>query len=152
ELQRVAAPPRPSAIAVQGATVLVVGELASYVQRYRAKNGALEVDGRIDVAGAVAMRGVTLGADGVVHVVEEKAGRLITLRPNADGSFARDEAFVGNGAVRVVRTPKHVLVDAMLDHVIVVRTLAGETIARLTNDGPLWGFDALESASGDGLV
>jgi hypothetical protein len=56
-----------------------------------------------------------------------------------------------------LRTKRHLLIDCMLDHAIVVLAVDGEgrprgEVARIVHDGPMWSFDALESADGALLV
>ena len=150
ELGRWPAPPMPTALALSGDALLVAGEHADYLARWRVDGDSLVPDGRIGLPGVFAIRDVAVGPEGAIHVVEEHDGRLITLRPDASGGFSRTESFVGRGAIRVRRTARHVLVDCLLEHTIVVRAVDTLGVprdvdeARLHDDGPLWGFDAHE--------
>jgi hypothetical protein len=63
---------------------------------------------------------------------------------------------VGHGAVQVIATSRHVVVNATLDHTLLVLATDAQGVplahepARITHDGPMWGFDARETS--DGLV
>jgi hypothetical protein len=155
EVARLPAPESPTGLAVAAnGDVFVVGELASRVDRYRRVGGALKPAGSIELPGVRAMRDVATGPEGVVYVVEEHDGRLLTLRPRAAAGAllpaARADSSPCHEPVHVMRTAHALLVDCFLDHAIVVRKVDGrgfpmlEGEIRLAQDGPIWGFDARE--------
>ncbi len=164
EVARWPAPESPTGMALAAnGEVLVVGELASVVARYRPvrgklERGMLEPVGSIELPGVRAMRDVATGPEGVVYVVEEHDGRLLTLEPRAAPGpappAARTDTSVCRGPIHVKRVGRAVLVDCLLDHAIVVRDVdarghvSGDVETRITHDGPMWGFDALDDASG----
>jgi hypothetical protein len=163
EIDRVAAPRSPSGLAVTPTgEILVVGELSSEVARYRFHDGRLQPTGSIALPGVHAMRDVTSGPEGLVYVVEEHDGRLLTLQPGPDGAAAapaaRVDATMCHGPFRVLRAGQTLLVDCLLDHTVIARTVdargfpvaAGEV--RIVHDGPMWGLDALQERPGVTLV
>ncbi len=154
EIRRFDAPASPTGLAVtRDGEVLAVGELASRVARFRTVAGRLEPAGSIELPGVRAMRDVATGPEGVVYVVEEHDGRLLTFEsgPGADAEPARRaDQVVCHGPFRVKRIARSVVVDCLLDHQIVVWPVdergfpqhSGEV--RITRDGPMWGLDVVE--------
>lgn len=150
EIARAAAPASPSGLALDGETAFVVGERASLVQPYRVGRDRIEVAPPIPV-GAVALRDVAVGPNGVLHLVEESLGRLITLipDPHVPNSWEQSSVVVGRGAFRVARTQTALIAACLLDHTIVVSRVGADgrpagAPAVIRNDGPLWSFAASE--------
>jgi hypothetical protein len=166
EIDRVAAPRSPSGLSItQDGEILVVGELSSEVARYRLHGDRLQPAGSIALPGVRAMRDVTTGPEGVVYVVEEHDGRLLTLQPGPAGTAsppaARVDATMCHGPFRVLRAGQVLLVDCLLGHAVIARNVdargfpvpvgaAGEV--RIVHDGPMWGLDALQESPGVTLV
>ena len=158
EIDRLDAPASPVGLAAaQNGEVFVVGELSSRVARYRTRDGRLQLAGSIELPGVLAMRDVATGREGVVYVVEEHDGRLLTFRPASrddGGPAARQDDSLCHGPIHVQRVAQSVIVDCLLDHQIVVRSVdirgfperRGEV--RITRDGPVWGIDAVQGGSG----
>ena len=162
ELARLPAPRSPTGLALRkNGEILVVGELASSVARYAVRGKQLEARGAIEVPGVMGLRDVTVSPAGVVWALDERGGRVVALGAGHDRG--RDEKVttvlsslpVGHGAVQVIATAKHVVVNAVTDHALVVFTtdaagapLEGRPPLRITHDGPMWGFDAFEEPSG----
>ncbi|MBV9947016.1 MAG: hypothetical protein JOZ69_09220 [Myxococcales bacterium] len=163
EIARLPAPGSPSGLAVSpDGEVLVVGELASRVARYRVGDGTLRAAGSIALPDVRAMRDVAVGPEGVVYVAEEHDGRVLALRrARAEGNSPpawRTEALSCHEPMRVRRTRSALLVDCFLDHAVVVRRVDGRGVprpdgeVRIAHDGPIWGFDAIEDEDGGLLV
>jgi hypothetical protein len=159
EVNRFIAPASPSGLAVSGAGVFAVGELSSRVARFRTVRGRLEPAGFIDLPGVRAMRDVATGPEGVVYVVEEHDGRLVTLRPGSGDDptpAARVDAVLCQGPIHVLRVAKFLLVDCLIDHQVVIQSVDARgfpdpsTEIRIARDGPIWGIDALPRE--DGLI
>jgi hypothetical protein len=155
EIGRIPAPESPSSIDVTPTgDVWVAGELSTRIARYRVRAGALETAGDVET-GLTAIRGVAAGPEGVLHVVDERTGSLLTISP-ATGKKSLLVPCRRGAAMRVARTARHLVVDCLLDHAIVAYGVdaAGmprvDTESRATQDGPLWGIDAVEA--GDDLV
>jgi hypothetical protein len=175
EIARVPAPASPTGLAVGAdGEVLVSGELSPEVVRYRVKGRRIRRAGSLRLDGVLALRDVALGPEGVMYAVEEHDGRLITVplprleertrrpaRPEAapadrEGAEPRGRAFavMGNGAFRVERAGEYVVVDCLLDHELVVRPVDAKGFpmargeVRIRHDGPIWGFDAMETPEG----
>jgi hypothetical protein len=161
EVARVPAPESPGGLAIAASgDVFVAGELSSRIARYAHIHGALEQVGFIDLPDVRAIRDLAAGPEGLLYVVEEHDGRLITLEPGPSGDTALPKSRVDtplcHGPLRVLRLGKSLLVDCLLDHTVIVRAVdargfpVAEGEARITHDGPMWGFDAIED--GDSLV
>jgi hypothetical protein len=159
ELDRITAPRSPGGLGIApDGEIFVVGELSSEIARYRLRDDRLERTGSIALPGVRAMRDVTVGPEGLVYVVEEHDGRLITVQPGQAGGVSapasRVEAPTCHGPFRVLRTAHSVLVDCLLDHAIVVRPVDAHGLplqgsdVRIVHDGPMWGLDAVEDVPG----
>jgi hypothetical protein len=158
EVGRLGAPASPTGLAVSASgEVFSVGELSNRVARFRRIDGHLRATGFIELPGVRAMRDVATGPEGVVYVVEEHDGRLLTLIPGRDDEptpAARTDEVLCHGPVHVLRVARSVLVDCLLDHQVVIETVDGRgfpvssTEVRIARDGPIWGIDALEMDGG----
>jgi len=176
EVIRLPAPRSPSGLAVSAAGdflnlnsyLYVTGELDPKVARYVWQGDALKSAGEIELAGVKALRDVAAGPEGVLYLVEEHGGRLITLLPQAPGkaaeglsfdssasgsaapktSFERVDAEACAGALRVVRAGEFVIVDCLLDHTLLIRRVNDRGLplregeVRIRHDGPIFGFEA----------
>lgn len=153
EIARLPAPREASGLAVaESGEVFVVGALSADVARYRPGPKGLQRAGAIHLP-VQGLRDVATGPEGVLYAVEEHDGRLFTLTPET----GRDEAppatmaeeRICHGPFRVARVAQTLLVDCLLDHAIVVRSVdrsglplvQGET--RIVHDGPIWSMDAV---------
>ncbi len=156
ERQRLPTFEEPTALAIDAdGRVFVVSERASTIARFHWDEGSksLLADSPLSLEGVLGARGIAVGPEGALHVVEEHDGRLLTFVPVAL-EYTRSESFVGHGALRVVRTKSFVVTLALLDHDLVVRHVdahgvpltAGES--RLHTDGPCWGIAASEASDG----
>ena len=158
EVGRLDAPASPIGLAAAAnGDVFAVGQLSTRVARYRTTAGKLQLAGSIELPGVLAMRDVATGPEGVVYVVEEHDGRLVTFRPGTGddhGPAARQDDSLCHGPIHVQRVAQSVIVDCLLDHQIVVRPVdvrgfperGGEV--RITRDGPVWGVDAVQHGKG----
>jgi hypothetical protein len=158
ELHSLPAPPSPTGLAIAAdGEIFVVGELSSHIARYRrAPAGELREAGFIELPGVRAMRDVAVGPEGVIYAVEEHDGRLLALARETQmfsGSPGVDSLRC-HGPLHVMRVGRVVLVDCLLDHAIVVRSVdrhgfpVAEGEARIVHDGPMWGLDALDDPGG----
>jgi len=159
EVQRLPAPRSPVALAVAGDSVLVAGELATEVARFRWDGRRLESAGTAAIEGVRAIRGVTFGPGDWVYLIEEQRGRLIALELDRSGRDRlvfrhRHELTVGNGPMRMARVRDRLIIDCLLDHALVIQrleasgALAGEPPIRIVLDGPIWSFAAVEDGRG----
>ena len=161
EVQRLQTPASPTGLAVAANwDLFVVGELSSRVARFRiGRDRGIVAAGSTELSGVLAMRDIATGPEGVVYVVEEHDGRLITFQPGiGDDSapVARADEAICKGPLHVQRVAESVIVDCLLDHQIVIRPVdhrgfperIGEV--RIPRDGPAWGLDAL--TENDGLL
>ena len=156
EVARADAPVSASGLAVapDGGSVFVVGERASLVRELRVVGDRIESAREIPLAGVRALRDVAVGPGGVLHVVEEVDGTLLTLVPDAraPGGFDISSIPVGAGAFRVARTRSAVLVACLNAHTVSAFRVDAQgrpsgPPAVISNDGPLWSFAALEDGA-----
>lgn len=164
ELARVPCPRSPTGLALgKNGEILVVGELSSNVARYTLRGRALEAMPEVHVPGVTGLRDVAVSPSGAVWALDERGGRLLRLGLDAkDAKDAKSSPIVtslavGHGASSLVATAKHVVVNAVTDHELVVFTtdgmgapsapLAREPV-RIRHDGPMWGFDVRETDDG----
>jgi hypothetical protein len=158
ELARAPAPRSPTGLALGGdGRIFVSGEAEATIARYRVRGDAIVREGGVDVPDALAIRDVAWGPEGVLHVVEEHDGRLLTV--SADGPAGSPaEALRCGGPVKVARVGDRVIVDCLLDHTLVIRRVdtAGRPVAegeqRIRHDGPIWSFEVALGADGELVV
>ena len=150
ELSRAATAASPSGLAVSAqGEIFVAGEQATAIHRYLVEDARLRPHGELET-GALALRDVAVGPEGVLYAVEERRGRLLSI-PLGGGE--RREIPAGVGAFRVARVGSRVLVDSLLDHTIVAHDVDARGFPRaegaitVRHDGPLWGFDAVAVGS-----
>lgn len=170
ELQRLPAPRSPTGLAVSSdrKTVFVVGERDRYVARYSMQETAsdlvspLAATGRYDLPDVRTLRDVAVGPEGVVYVVEEDRGRLISLVPQPFESpqpssilpARRSDITLGGNPIQVARVGKFVITNCLLAHSLVVRSVGDDGLVqdapetRITHDGPIWSFSAVPSKDG----
>lgn len=170
ELQRLPAPRSPTGLAVSsdGKTVFVVGERDGFIARYSVHEttpdlaAPLAESGRYDLPDVRTLRDVAVGPEGVVYAVEEDRGRLISLVPQPfespqSGSLLparRTDIIIGGNPTRVARVGKFVIVNSLLAHSLVVRSVGDDGLiqetpeTRITHDGPIWSFSAVPSRDG----
>lgn len=152
ELARVPCPRSPTGLALgKNGEILVSGELSASLARFAVRGRSLVPSGELHVPGATGLRDVAVSPAGVVWALDERGGRLLRLALDGKGPAVAGSLAVGHGAVSVVATAKHVVVDAVTDHELVVFATdpAGAPLAReparIRHDGPIWGFDARET-------
>jgi hypothetical protein len=157
ELARVPCPRSPTGLALgKNGEILVVGELSPSLATFAVRGRSLVPTGAVHVPGATGLRDVAVSPAGVVWALDERGGRLLRLALDGKGPPIVRSVPVGHGAVSVVATAKHVVVDAVTEHELVVFATdpSGAPLprepARIRHDGPMWGFDARETD--DGLV
>jgi hypothetical protein len=155
ELARLPAPRSPTGLAVaKNGDVLVVGELSPSIARFAVRGGSLTAVGESRVPGVLGLRDVSVSPAGAIWVVDERGGRVLRVTGSSGTVTVLSSIAVGHGPVQVLSTAKHVIVDAITEHAIVVvaTDAAGAPAAldpvRIKNDGPLWGFDAKETERG----
>jgi hypothetical protein len=156
ELARAPAPALPTGLAIAAdGEIFVSGEQSPSIARLRTQGDALRSEGSIDLAGEVhGLRDVAAGGAGrdrVLYAVDEREGRLFAI-PLGRGKRAVLPA--GAGAFRVAAVGDRLIVDALLDHELLVFALDARGMplesppARVHHDGPIWGFDAVPTREG----
>lgn len=159
EVQRLAAPASPTALAVaDDGVVFAAGELSPIVARFEWKDGALVATGSFDLGPVRAIRGIAAGPNGWIYIVEEHEGSLIAVnveqRGKSDHLAQRSEIPVGRGPVALERIGDRLVVNCVLDHELLIQKLepsgkpAIESPIRIVQDGPLWSFAASPTPGG----
>jgi hypothetical protein len=154
ELARLPSPRSPTGLALTASgEVLVVGEFSPNVARYAVRGRTLEPRGEVRVPGVMGLRDVAVSPAGtVVWALDERGGRVLGL--DAKSGNVVTSLPVGHGAVQVLATAKHLVIDAVTDHALLVFDIdaggahEGQTPRRITHDGPMWGFDVRETERG----
>ena len=168
ELQRLPTPRSPTGVTASsdGKTVFVVGERDAFVARYSVLDTApfLQPAGRYDLPDVRTLRDVTFGPEGVLYVVDEDRGHLISLVPQPSEAAAPDAVLsarrvdlkLGGNPIQVSRAGKFILTNCVSAHSVVVHAVDADGAirvdtpeVRISHDGPIWSFSAV--ASGDGL-
>lgn len=148
EVARVPAPRSPSGIAIaKNGDVVVVGELSPVLARYVVRGKTLVATTETRVPGVFGLRDVAIAPDGGIWALDGRGTNLVRS--------SGETVAVGHGASQVLATSKHLIVNAVADHEIVVfehaRAGGGALLGapvRIKNDGPMWGFDARETPQG----
>ena len=155
EIERHEAPASPTGLAVSPkGEVFVSGELSSDIARYALRDGELRQVGSISMSGVRSIRAIAYGQEGVLYVVEDHDHRLLTVSVDHGTVLAGAEEPIGLGPRTVLRTERHVVVNCVLSHTVVVLPVDGQGIprrdgaARITHDGPFWAVDAKETRAG----
>jgi hypothetical protein len=152
ELARASAPRSPTGLAIgKNGDVLVTGELSPVIARFAVHGTTLTSLGETRVPDVLGLRDITTSPTGVVWAIDERGGRLLRIGP--DGRVASSHP-VGHGAVQVLATSKHVVVNAVTEHALEIFATDAAGLptktdpVRIRHDGPMWGFDARETGSG----
>jgi hypothetical protein len=157
EVARIPTPRSPTGLAIgKSGEILVASELSPVLARFAVRGTKLEPLGDVVVPGVLGLRDIAVSPAGIAWALDERGGRLLRLALGASGRTPLVVASipVGHGAVQVVATANHVVVDAVLDHTIVVVATDASGVPtareplRITHDGPMWGFDARETSHG----
>jgi hypothetical protein len=159
ELTSAPAPRSASSLAaLPDGRLLVLGPLEHRIHRYAVVDGALAEDGGVPLSGAEVPR--ALAADERTVVVADFAADALGAAPVAAVARRDPEPVVlatrtCRGPFRVALTPRFAGVLCLFDHAVVLHARAadgapGPELARITHDGPLWGFALLPD--GDDLL
>ena len=157
ELQRLDAPASPTGLAVSPSGELwVSGEFATDITRYELHDRQLQRAGSITLEAVRSIRAIAYGPEGVLYAVEDHDHRLLTVSlGDHPGSILAGDT-IGLGPRAVLRTARHVVVNCVLSHTVVVLPVdehgvpRREGVVRITHNGPFWAVDAQEV--GDGLL
>lgn len=160
EIARCAAPRSPTGLAIaKNGEVLVAGELSPSLGRFAVRGRTLVPLGDAHVPGVTGLRDVAVSPAGAIWALDERGGRLLRIGLDAAtetrrGARILSSLAVGHGAAQILATAKHVVVDAITDHAILVfatdgagRPSTAEPV-RIVHDGPMWGVDARETDAG----
>jgi hypothetical protein len=154
EVQRMPTLGAPSGMAVSPARdVFVSAETSPSIAHYTIRDGRLVRRPSIPLPGVRSVRAVAAGDEGVLYVVEDHDHRLLTVDLHGR-VLAGDATPVCLGPRHVLRTEHHVVVDCILAHTVVVRSVDARGVplsdgeVRITHDGPIWSVDAHETADG----
>lgn len=161
------APASPTGLAVTpSGEVLAAGEASPEIRRYTLRGAELVPAGALALEGVTGVRDLAAGPEGLVYALDERAGTLLTLQlPPARGTSpalipkaAHHATPLCAGPFQIRRAPRHLLVNCLLDHTLVVRRVDGagrplpDGEARIRHDGPIWSFSAIPVGEHDLLV
>lgn len=157
ELSRLPAPARPSGLYVApSGEVVVVGEEASRVARYRNEGRDLSELPGLELEGVHGLRDVVVAA-GRLYAIDRAGGRIVVAEDTAQNAaddgrvIARELAPCRGGIAIDVVDVEHgplLIADCLLEHALVVRDLDGREIARVAHHGPFWSMAAARAPDG----
>ena len=155
ELQRIEVPGSALTVArTANGDLWVGGETTPVLSRFHFDGRRLSAAGSLKIAGAAGVRALAAGPEGVLYALESRDGRLITLDRAGVQVDARS---IGHGPLSLRRVGASLLVDALLDHALIMLSVDGaglplEERARIHHDGPIWGFDVAALPAGELLI
>ena len=121
EVDRLPAPRSPTGLAVtKSGEVLVVGELSASIARFVIRGQTLAPLGESRVPGVLGLRDVAVSPAGAVWVADERGARVLRVTTASAVATVASSIHVGHGPVHVIATAKHVIVNAVTEHTIVV--------------------------------
>jgi cytochrome c peroxidase len=148
ELSRVPVPESVVSVAVtRTGECWVAGETSPTVTRYHFDGERLSRVETQKIPGIFGIRALAAGPPGLLYALDVHDGRLLTLRARAAAGLQVESRWVGHGPVSLERYGATLIVNALLDHSLIVYRLGprGEVLeerARVHHDGPIWGFAA----------
>jgi len=157
ELQRIDVPGSAVALTVsESGECWVAAEASRSLLRFRFDGQRLARVGQLDLPGILGVRALTAGPSGVLYVLDEHDGTLLTIDP-ARSTSVRERRRVGHGPLSLRRVGSLLIVDLLLDHALAIYSLDArgailEERARVHHDGPIWGFDAALLSDGQLLL
>jgi hypothetical protein len=149
EIARAPAPRLASALAVDGDVAWAAGEGSRTVSRLAIGEGSLEPLGTVDLGDGASVRDLAVDR-GIVFAVDAVHDVLVAF----DASGERARIATAEGPIRVVATPRWIVVASLVGHRIEVfaRDAAGLPTAErrgvYARRGPVWAIDAREDESG----
>ncbi len=158
ELQRIELPGSAVTVAVtDSGECWVAGEASRALRRFHFDGQALMPTASLDVPGVLGIRALAAGPGGLLYALDVHDGRLLTLSPAPGAVAVLDSRVIGHGPLSLRRVGSFLVVDLLLDHALVVYRLSErghvlEERARVSHDGPIWGFDAALLSEGELLI
>ncbi len=154
ELQRVPLPNSSVTVArARSGDCWVAGETSHSLTRFQFDGRRLRPRESLEIPGILGLRALASGPEGLLYALDVHDGRLLTIDPTRPAAPVLDSRLIGHGPLSVRRVGASLIVDALLDHALIVlgvdklgRVL--EERARIQHDGPIWGFDAAELPDG----
>jgi hypothetical protein len=148
EIARAPAPASPTGIAVIGDEIVVAGEASGRLGRYRIEGDAIHALPGVDLD-ARGLRDVAISTR-AIYAVDARGDHLFTIPHRGPATSVPTCA----GAFRVALAGEQILVDCLVAHTIAVFALDTQGIpaaaprAFIRHDGPIWGFDAVDTPAG----
>jgi cytochrome c peroxidase len=135
----------------------VAGEASHELSQFHFDGHALSRVATFEVPGILGVRALAAGPNGLLYALDVHDGRLLTLRPAPGSGSVLESRVIGHGPLSLRRVGSLLVVDLLLDHALVVYRLGerGQVLeerARLSHDGPIWGFDAALLSGGELLI
>lgn len=143
-LDQMDVPRAPTGLAVMRDTIWVASEGAPSLSKFALTSHGLERRGELRVADAFGFRDVAVHRSGAVYALDEVRSRVVIL-----SGATHLELPVARGGAELLVTDQHLLVNAVLEHTVLVlrlddRGLPVGAAQRITHDGPFWGLAATE--------
>ena len=158
ELQRVVLPGGAVSVAVTASgSCWVAGERSHALFGLHFDGRALTRTADLELPGILGVRALVSGAAGVLYALDVHDGKLLTVLPERGRNALQESRVVGHGPLSLKRVGPFLIVDALLDHSLLIFSLAanGSVLserARIRHDGPIWGFDASQLPEGELLI
>jgi hypothetical protein len=153
EQQRITLPGSLITAAVSGdRDCWVAGELSHELSHLHFDGRVLTLSGSVNLPRIFGIRALAPGPGGVLYALDVHDGRLLTVQTRTGAVLA--SRVIGHQPLSLRRVGSFLIVDVLLDHALVVYRLdeRGNVMderARITHDGPIWGFDAALLPSGE---
>jgi len=150
ELARAPAPFRPVALAMLGPDTVLAAGGSSDLAMFRVSGDSLERTESLEVPNAVAIADVIAGPDGAIYAADEFTG-AIAMRSGANKAGAWREIARCHGPRDLIRTPRMLVVNCLLDHEVRAWRVDTAGVPRgpsrrlFRHDGPLWSLAAIET-------
>jgi Cytochrome c len=158
EWQRIDVPGSAVAVTVtRSGECWVAGETAHSLTKFYFDGRRLIAAGTLEIPGILGLRALAAAPEGLLYALDVHDGRLLTLDPAQPAYPIVDSRVIGHGPLSVRRVGSSLIVNALLDHALLVLTIANDgrplaERARIHHDGPLWGFDAAALPQGELLI
>ena len=157
EVQRITLPGAVLAVARgRSGAYWIAGEATRTLTEVRFDGRRLRTARSREISGIFGIRALAAAPEGLLYALDVHDGRLLTLDPERTEPITQSRV-IGHGPLCVRRVGSYLIVDALLDHSLIVFSVDGDgrplgEFARIRHDGPIWGFDAARLADGSLLI
>ena len=153
ELARTSTPPSPTALTVaENGEIWVASELEPVLARYVVSASGLGRTGGIDLGDVVSVRSLVAAPRGLLHLVEERNGRLLSI--DTKRGTTRLLQTECSSAFDISRFGEWLGVSCLHDHAFRLFAVDARGLPRaparasVVHDGPIWAADAVTDEGG----